>query len=101
MKAVDIEQRQCNRLKLLHIIAVESSSLDVRAKELAYGAGLKNGKFEEAFKYLVNEKLLIESQFQYQVRLSHEGVKLIEWAILNPSKKQDVYAFPPLDEIEK
>src|SRR4051812_36530773 len=98
MKPVDIEKKQCDRLLILYLVCCKSSSLDVKVRELAYEQGLKNGKFEEAYRYLLNEKLLVESQFKEQAHLSHEGVKLIEWAIMNPDKKQEHYTLPALNE---
>lgn len=99
MKALDIEKRQCERLLVLYAVYNKSASLEVDVAVECYPLGLKNGRFSEAYIYLMNEDLLKEGQFKGKARLTHNGIKAIEWGILNPGEKSKDYAFPAFSEL--
>jgi hypothetical protein len=100
MKQVDIETRQCNRLMLLYLVYDKSLTEDVPIKDLAFAKGLKNGKFQEAYAYMLNEGLLKRGPLSNDCcHVTHEGLKLIEWCIVNTNKKAENWPFPPLNEL--
>ena len=93
MKAKDIEQRQCNRFVVLYELynacnADITQNIDVA--ELAYRKGIKNGKFKEAFNFLSYEKLLT-STGNSVASITHEGVKIVEYVILHPIERTNLF----------
>lgn len=90
MNAAEVEKKQYNRFLILYEV-YKTSTLDVcNVTKLAYEKNIKNGIFKAAFAFLVEEGLLKKSlNGADMATITHEGIKAIEWSIMNPEKRTD------------
>lgn len=98
MKSSDIEKKQADRLRLLYELYSYSTTKAIDIKELASKNGLKNGVFEGAFNFLIGERL-IENEEGVNYKITHEGIKIMEKAILSPGKKVSDL-FPEFNDLD-
>lgn len=89
----DIEQRQTNRFIVLYEVYKESkadTNISVRTTDLAAAKGVKNGIFKEALVYLIDEGFLT-SVINSQGKITHGGVKIVEYIITHPDESTDLF----------
>jgi hypothetical protein len=95
-----IEKEQYNRLMVLvelYRITNGDRRKAVQLNKLGSEHGVKNGAFDRAYDFLMNEGLISAHGGGYTCTISHEGIKLVEDAVQNPHTATRHFA--PLAEL--
>lgn len=89
-----LHSHQLNRLAILYNVYKKSIVEFISLHDLEYLiSNPDNGGY---LNYLVSEGLLENGKFT-QIKITHSGIKIIEWHIKNPNKRSEM--FPELNKI--
>lgn len=91
MDTSEIEKRQITRFRLLLLAYEKGIQYPFHLVGLAMGIGIKNGVFDEALSFLLNEKLIDATPNGGKCTITHEGKKMVEYMLTNKEKATDLF----------
>jgi len=96
-----MDRLQATRLRLLSLLYDRCNGNTKKwadLKELATGLDITPEELQKGYQYLIDEGLITYYGAGYTAMLTHEGIRAIETAHANPSKRTQY--FPPVDELD-